>query len=93
MVSATAFAVVGTSIGFILTWGPIIWGLIFAFIAFCLGFILYFFIKKGSYRHVPKKLPEIVVIVQCFEEQSVFVTETMWKFNALTVGKVQTASN
>jgi hypothetical protein len=93
MASATAIAVAGTSIGFILTWGPIFWGLAFGFIGFCLGFIVYFFIKKDNYRHVPKKLPEIVVIVQCFEEQSIFVSQTMWKFKALTVGKFQTASN
>lgn len=92
MVCATAISVVGTSLGFILTWGPIFWGLAFAFIGFCLGFTAYFFIKKRNYRHVPKKLPEIVVIVQCFEEQSVFVMQTMWKFKALTVGKVQTNS-
>lgn len=84
---ATASSVVGTSIGFILTWGPIFWGLIAAFIGFTIGFGLYLLAKKGTLRHLPKTLPEITVIVQCPEDQSALVMETMWKYRVLTVGR------
>src|SRR5699024_9342708 len=37
LVLGTAFAVVGTSIGFKLYWGPIVWGLMAGLIGFTLG--------------------------------------------------------
>lgn len=87
MACGTAASVVGTSVGFILTLGPIFWGLAAGFIGFAIGFGLYIFTKKGSHRHLPKTLSEITVIVQCTEEQSNLVTETMWKYRVLTVGR------
>lgn len=42
---ATAFAVIGASIGFKLAWGPIYWGLISAFVGFILGFIIRLFME------------------------------------------------
>lgn len=89
---ATASSVIGTSIGFILAWGPVFWGLIAAFIGFTTGFGIYLLVKKGSHRHLPKKLPEITVIVQCPEDQSILVMETMWKYRVLTVGRAQEPS-
>ena len=89
MASATASAVIGISIGFILPWGPIFWALIFAFIGFAIGFGIFLITNKDkdSHRHLPKKLPEITVIVQCSEDQSILVMETMWKYRVLTVGR------
>ncbi|GAA0593441.1 hypothetical protein GCM10009001_07010 [Virgibacillus siamensis] len=43
---ATAFSVVGTSIGFELAWGPIWWGLIFGAFGFALGFAIRLFTEK-----------------------------------------------
>ncbi len=45
---ATAFAVIGASIGFKLAWGPIYWGLISAFIGFVIGFFLNWLLRKGK---------------------------------------------
>lgn len=42
---ATGFSVVGASIGFKLTWGPIYWWLISAYIGFVLGFAIRLFIE------------------------------------------------
>ena len=39
------FSVIGASIGFKLSWGPIYWGLISACIGFVLGFIIRLFIE------------------------------------------------
>lgn len=90
MACATAFSVIGTSAGFILVWGPIIWGLLAAFIGFIFGFGIYLLAKKFTrYRQLPKRLPEVIVIVQCEQEQYKLVSETMWKYRALTVGQNQ----
>lgn len=89
---ATASSVVGTSVGFILTWGPIFWGLLVAFIGFTIGFGSYLLAKNGTYRQLPKRLPEVSVIVQCPEEQSILVMETMWKYSVLSVGRASEAS-
>jgi hypothetical protein len=87
MASATACSVVGTSIGFILKLGPIFWGLFTAIIGFIIGFGLYLIFKKRTHRNLSKQLPEVIVNVNCKEEQTDFVMKTMWKYNALTVGK------
>ncbi|MCX7749580.1 MAG: hypothetical protein N2645_22195 [Clostridia bacterium] len=88
MACATACSVVGVSIGFILSLGPIFWGLATAFTAFMIGFGLYCLFNKNTHRHLPKKLPEVTVVVQCQANQSIPVEEIMWKYRVLTVGRV-----
>lgn len=85
---ATAFAVVGTSVGFVLAWGPIVWGLISALAGFIIGFGVIFLTKKKNYRQLPKKLPEITVIIQCPKNQSPAVMKILWKYPVLSVGRV-----
>jgi len=87
MACATASSVVGMSVGYALAWGPIIWALITAFAAFFLGLGLFLFLNRNNGKHLPKKLPEVTVIVQCPEEQCTRVAETMWKYRALSVGQ------
>ncbi|UOK57486.1 hypothetical protein MGI18_23970 [Bacillus sp. OVS6] len=56
---ATAFAVIGVSIGFRLAWGPVYWGLIGACSGLLLGFLLNFFyycvIKKKKLKPFSKR--------------------------------------
>lgn len=92
MACATASSVIGISIGFVLTWGPIIWALIFALIGFAIAFGIFMLTNKDNHRHLPKKLPEITVIVQCLEDQSILVMETMWKYRVITVGRASEPS-
>ncbi|MBC9785086.1 hypothetical protein H1S01_11260 [Heliobacterium chlorum] len=84
---ATASAVLGTTLGFSYTWGPILWGLFGAFIGFSVGFGLYLYINRRIHRRHAGKLPDVSVIIQCTEGQAVLVTETMWEFGVLTVGR------
>jgi hypothetical protein len=42
MACATGFSVLGASAGFVLAWGPVIWGLLAACFGFGIGFGLYF---------------------------------------------------
>lgn len=87
MACATGCSAMGTCFGFILTWGPIFWGLLAALIGFIIGFGLYLLVNKGAHRHLPKRLPEVTVIVQCPKEQSILVMETMWQYRVLTIGQ------
>jgi len=89
---ATAFSVVGMSIGFELAWGPIWWGLIFAFIGFLLGFAIRLItekvIKKRK-RLLKGKKAEVVMIIDCSVDYGELVEEILWKHFAMGVGKVK----
>ena len=87
MACATALSVIGTCIGFILPLGPIVWGLGLSGIGFAIGYVIYYLFNKNTHRHIPKKLPEVTVIVECSENQSSSVVDLMWKYRVLTVGK------
>jgi hypothetical protein len=88
MACAPGSAVIGTSIGFILAWGPIFWGLFFALIGLLTGFGIYLLINGRNCRRLPKKLPEITVIVQCPQDLCGMVMDTMWQHRVLSVGQI-----
>ncbi len=83
---ATALAVIGASVGFILPWGPILCGLAAVIIGFFLGFGIHTVIRRPILRRHLKKKPDVTIIVQCSADQSGFVQEVMWINHALTVG-------
>ncbi|ADU28808.1 hypothetical protein [Evansella cellulosilytica] len=88
MATGTGTAVIGASIGFVLKWGPIIWGLITVVIGFILGYVIYFLLKRKFYqtRRI-LKIPEATVIIDCEEHQEKLIKDILWKGQALTVGK------
>ncbi|KPV42565.1 hypothetical protein [Alicyclobacillus ferrooxydans] len=90
---ATAFAVIGASIGFSLQWGPIYWGLIGATSGFLLGFLIDLFItrvvKKRS-RLLKGKNPQVILIVECDNKQADSVEDILWHYLALGVARVET---
>lgn len=92
MALATAFAVVGASIGFKLAWGPIYWGLISAFIGFVLGFAIRLFIElvlKKKRRDLKGKHSEIILIIDCEDTQSELIENILWNHFALGIAKVK----
>ncbi|WP_413303782.1 hypothetical protein AA0X95_26790 [Bacillus sp. 1P10SD] len=94
MACATGSAVLGASIGFALSWGPIIWGLITVITGFAIGYGIYFFSKKNKFRSIKhKKIPEVSLIIQCSENQANQIIDILWKNQALTVGKVASLNN
>jgi hypothetical protein len=89
---ATAFSVIGASIGFELAWGPIYWGLIGASVGFILGVAIRLFmgkvIKKKS-RLLKGKQSEVILIIDCEESQVELVEKILWNHFALGVAKVK----
>lgn len=75
--------------GFVLKWGPLIWGLIGIAICFAAGFIIKLMIvKKYSGRQNNKRGEEVVVIIECIENQLETVRNILWNNNALGVRKL-----
>ncbi|PAK43405.1 hypothetical protein [Priestia megaterium] len=85
---AVIFSTIGASRGFILEWGPIYWGLIGAFFGFVLGFLFDLFVQKRvkkKQRVLRGKASEVIVIVQCEENQKEQVEHILWGHLALGV--------
>ncbi|RXJ02436.1 hypothetical protein DS745_06960 [Anaerobacillus alkaliphilus] len=88
--TATGFAVFGASVGFVLTWGPILCGLFAAIIGFLIGYLGYSFIKNKKLQSKQKRgKHEVTVIIQSSEEQSQRIREILWQYQAHSVGQVK----
>lgn len=65
MMGATIFAVLGTVYGFVLYWGPVIWGLIGLAGGFLLGLIIEMAVKKQKMRLFSNRKSEVIIEVTC----------------------------
>jgi hypothetical protein len=70
-VLGTALMTFGVIYGFILEWGPIIWGLMGLVTGFLIGFLLDFLITKYKHSKNRRKdtMGELILWVYCQEEQ------------------------
>ncbi|QHE51419.1 hypothetical protein [Pontibacillus sp. HMF3514] len=92
MALATAFSVICASIGFKLAWGPIYWGLIGAAGGFIVGVLIKLFIVlvlKKKRRTLKGKHSEVILIVECEEDQNELVENILWEHLAIGVAKVK----
>jgi hypothetical protein len=92
MALATAFSVIGASIGFKLAWGPIYWGLIGAFTGFILGFAIRLFTEKVVKKRksvLKGKHSEVILIIDCEETQAEFVENVLFSHFAIGVAKIK----
>lgn len=91
---ATAFSVVGTSIGFALAWGPVYWGLIGATCGFILGFLIDLLAVKILFkrrRRLRGKNPQVILIVACEAAKADQVEHILW--HCLTLGTARLESS
>lgn len=97
-VLGTVFMTLGTIYGFILEWGPIIWGLIGLLGGALLGFLLDYFGGKirqnknaketRNQAKAGKSNTEVVLTIFCKPEQYEMVEKVLWDNMALGVGKL-----
>lgn len=83
------FSLFGGIYGFILAWGPIVWGLIGFVAGFGAGIIIKLIsTKKFSKERTSKKISEVVLIIECKEHQMEMVKDILWAHNAFGVRKL-----
>lgn len=95
LILATFFSIFGAIYGFILPWGPVFWGLIGIFSGLCIGFVIRLMtsLKYTRGRQDNKRATEVVVIVNCGEQELEKVREIFWDHNALGVRKLDLSQN
>lgn len=91
---AVFFGIFGGIYGFLLKWGPLLWGLIAMSIGLVSGFIIKLIVtKKYSDRQKDKRGTEVVLIIECIESQLEMVKDMLWSHNALGVSKLDIGDN
>lgn len=80
------FMLLGEIYGFILTWGPIIWGIIGLTIGATLGVVTSLIVQKAAWKKNATQT-EVVLIVECKKEQSKEVEQLLWQHKASGVMK------
>lgn len=86
----TVFMLFGAIYGFILKWGPILWGLIGLFFGAALGLTLDIMIGKirssKDKKRTKNNSSEIILLIKCEENQYKMVEKVLWDNLALGVG-------
>ncbi|MCY9665004.1 hypothetical protein M5X11_08545 [Paenibacillus alginolyticus] len=86
---ATALTVVGSTYGFILKGGAILWGLIGAAVGFTIGVFIDIAHKKKkkAKTNLPSrnKMTEVVVLVACDKEATKQIQDVFWEHHAFGV--------
>lgn len=95
LILAMMCGTIGVARGFVMDWGPVVWGIIGSAGGFIVGVVidviktLY---KRKKMRTAKSKLSEVIIIVQCTNEQSHFVESILWSNMALGVAKTRMQS-
>ncbi|MCD1259786.1 hypothetical protein B5M42_013170 [Paenibacillus athensensis] len=92
MVLAVIFSVIGASRGFVMAWGPIYWGVIGAMVGFTIGLAIDIWINKvwkKNKRLLKGKNAEIILIVNCEEQQIERVEALLWEHLAQGLAKIR----
>jgi uncharacterized protein YneF (UPF0154 family) len=85
----TCFMLLGAIYGFVLNWGPIIWGIIGALSGLIIGILIKIWIVKKSINGNKKISSEIVLMIRCEEYQWESVQQVLWDNLALGVTHVK----
>ncbi|MGE5405645.1 MAG: hypothetical protein ACM3PP_11985 [Candidatus Saccharibacteria bacterium] len=86
------FTLMGAIYGFVLDWGPIIWGIVGMIVGAAAGLTINLVLaKKKTARQKHGKGTEVVLIIECLEEQTDMVKNTLWEHFAFGVRKLDLA--
>jgi len=80
------FMLLGSIYGFILQWGPVIWGLIGLIFGLTIGILLKLLIIKNEGKMTNKKCTEVFLAVRCKESQLETIKSILFKHYALGIG-------
>lgn len=86
----SVFSLFGVIYGFILTWGPIIWGLIGILAGFAVGFSTKLLFVKKYIKNSTNKIPsQVVLVIKCDEDKLDIVKDILWEHNAMGVRRLE----
>lgn len=85
----TCLMLLGAIYGYVLEWGPIIWGIIGALSGLTIGILIKFWLVKKSLNGNKKISSEIVLMIRCEEYQWDSVQQMLWDNLALGVTHVK----
>lgn len=84
----TCFMLLGAIYGYVLEWGPIIWGIIGAVSGLLLGFFIKMVFMKKTRRGSKTISSEIVLMVRCEEAKGEMIEKILWDHLALGLTKI-----
>jgi hypothetical protein len=85
----TCLMLLGAIYGFILKWGPIIWGIIGAVSGLLLGFLIKMLLIKRNKRRIKSTSSEIVLMIRCEKHQWHMIENILWKNGALGLSRIR----
>jgi hypothetical protein len=85
----TCLMLLGCIYGFVLDWGPIIWGIIGAVSGITIGIFIKLWIVKKRKGGNAKITSEIILMVRCDDDQLEFVENILWEHLALGITHVK----
>ncbi len=88
----TVLMLLGSIYGFVLTWGPILWGIIGAVSGIILGFLLKLLIVKKRNFGTKNITSEIVILIHCDDSQWETIEKILWDNHALGISRIQAVS-
>ncbi|MCD8511769.1 MAG: hypothetical protein LRY73_19230 [Bacillus sp. (in: Bacteria)] len=86
------FMLLGSIYGFVLAWGPILWGLIGLVVGFLLGLALELILnkrKKRQKKEQNKRITEVVLTIECTIEQRDTVEKILWDHYVIGIGRLE----
>ena len=91
-VLSTLFSVLGVIYGYVLAWGPVIWGLIGMTSGWCIGLLVNLLLlkKRMARKRLVGNHSEVVLLISCSsDDQCSLVENILYEHNAIGIGKVE----